>query len=108
MDKYVNRRICALEGFSVNISSEYFHSSNETGEKFWFKKKRPGDDDPETLTKNSRVEYHDNMKNHHMLRINNLQKDDSAEYIFTNSFQWSLWNFDLPGVILVVTGNSSA
>ncbi|XP_074486933.1 sialoadhesin-like isoform X2 [Sebastes fasciatus] len=47
-----------------------------------------------------RVTYH-NMKNHHILRINNLKKDDSAEYTFTLQRDDERWQ---PGVTLVVTG----
>lgn len=54
-----------------------------------------------------RVEYHDIMEKHHILRINNLKKNDSAEYKFILKRQNGKWNIsDSPGVTLVVTGNS--
>ncbi|XP_074486929.1 uncharacterized protein LOC141765015 [Sebastes fasciatus] len=92
---YVSRRICALEGSSVNISSEY--SENQQPKyKLWYKKKRSGKEEVEERMKAAgRVTYHDNMKNQHILRINNLKKDDSAEYSLT---------LQKDGVTLVVTG----
>ncbi|XP_074486919.1 uncharacterized protein LOC141765012 isoform X3 [Sebastes fasciatus] len=92
---YVSRRICALEGSSLNISSEY--SENQQPKyKSWYKIKRRGKEKAEELIETAgRVTYHDNMKNHHILRINNLKKDDSAKYTFT---------LQKPGVTLVVTG----
>ncbi|XP_044043385.1 uncharacterized protein LOC122871883 isoform X2 [Siniperca chuatsi] len=102
---YVSRRICALEGSSVNISSEYFKPSNLYLFKLWNKVKRRDDEDAETLTEDGRVEFYDNMKNHHMLRIDNLMKNDSAEYTFRLRTYDDGWKqSDLPGVTLVVTG----
>ncbi|XP_028444225.1 sialoadhesin-like [Perca flavescens] len=47
------------------------------------------------------MKYHDNFRNHHILRINNLTKNDSAEYTFRyHSDDQGL----RPGVSLVVTG----
>lgn len=101
---YVSRRICALEAFSVNISSEYSHPENQQPDaKSWYKK-IGGGTQGEKLTGDD-IEYHDN-KNHHILTLNNLQKNHSAEYFFrlqeNNTCQWS----ELPGVTLVVTGNN--
>ncbi|XP_030285926.1 B-cell receptor CD22-like [Sparus aurata] len=51
------------------------------------------------------VEHHDIMEKHHILRINNLKKNDSAEYKFSHKRQNGKWNIsDSPGVTLVVTG----
>ncbi|XP_074486924.1 B-cell receptor CD22-like isoform X1 [Sebastes fasciatus] len=98
---YVSRRICALEGSSLNISSEY--SENQQPKyKLWYKIKRSGKEEVEERMKAAgRVTYHDNMKNHHILRINNLKKDDSAEYSFTIQRDDERWK---PVVTLVVTG----
>lgn len=102
---YVRNRICALEGFSVNISSKYSHPENQWPKsKFWYKK-RSGETKGEKLTEHD-VEYHDN-KNHHILTINSLKKNHSAEYVFrlqenNKDCKWS----ELPGVTLVVTGNN--
>ncbi|XP_037619604.1 B-cell receptor CD22-like isoform X2 [Sebastes umbrosus] len=97
---YVSRRICALEGSSVNISSDY--SENQQPKyKLWYKIKRRGKEEVEERMKAAgRVEYHDNMKNQHILRINNLKKDDSAKYTLRlqRDERWK------PGVTLVVTG----
>lgn len=104
---YVSRRICALQGSSVDISSQYSHPNQQLPKfKFWYKLKRSGK--VEELTKVAGlVEYHDNRKNQHILRINNLKKNDSAEYAFRPSQQNVGWKqCDLPGVTLVVTGNS--
>ncbi|XP_078131235.1 uncharacterized protein LOC144533615 isoform X2 [Sander vitreus] len=47
------------------------------------------------------MKYHDNFRNHHMLRINNLTKNDSAEYTFRHHRDDQGLR---PGVSLVVTG----
>uniref|UniRef100_A0A8P4FZ06 Ig-like domain-containing protein n=1 Tax=Dicentrarchus labrax TaxID=13489 RepID=A0A8P4FZ06_DICLA len=104
---YASRRICAVEGSSVNISRKYpVNISSPRINKnhiFWYKFKRSGEDDAEKLTGNaSHLEYHDNMHGSHILRINTLQKNDSAEYIFLRDEKWT-WS-DSPGVTLVVTG----
>ncbi|XP_078131442.1 B-cell receptor CD22-like isoform X2 [Sander vitreus] len=97
---YARRRICALEGSSVNISSEYSHHSWPIVNHFWNK----GKQDAENLTEDAgRVELHDNMKNYTILRINNLKKNDSAEYKFTLQ-RYDKKQSPSPGVTLVVTG----
>lgn len=101
---YVSRRICALEGSSVNISSKFSYSNYlSSNSKKWYKIKQH-DEIPESLTKDAgRVEFNDNNKDNHMLIINDVKKNDSAEYSFTHN----VWrHFDSPGVILVVTGNT--
>ncbi|KAG8014579.1 hypothetical protein GBF38_003121 [Nibea albiflora] len=106
---YVSRRICALRGSSVNISSEYLHpEKQQPTSKCWYKIKRSVEEDAEELIKAAgRVEYHDNMKNHHILTINNLNKNDSAEYTFRLQQQNGEWKqSDFSGVTLVVTGLS--
>ncbi|XP_026215542.1 uncharacterized protein LOC113161920 isoform X2 [Anabas testudineus] len=99
---YVNRRICALQSSSINISSQYSHPDNKF--KFWYKIKRGEKQEAEKLTEaERRVEFSDN-KNHHNLIIKQLKKNDSAEYIFrvqTNDEEEI--RFDYPGVTLVVT-----
>ncbi|KAE8300498.1 hypothetical protein D5F01_LYC00639 [Larimichthys crocea] len=104
---YVSRRICALQGSSVNISSEYLHPENQQPKsKGWYKIKRSVEEDAEELIKAAgRVEYHDNMKNHHILTINNLKKNDSAEYTFRLQQENGEWKqSDFSRVTLVVTG----
>ncbi|XP_042341541.1 uncharacterized protein LOC121942409 isoform X2 [Plectropomus leopardus] len=99
---YASRRICALEGSSVNISSEHsYYNYRPPKTKLWYKIKRSGEEEVEEPIKAAgRVEYHDKMKNHHILRINNLIKNDSAEYRFKlqTDDRWK------PGVTLVVSG----
>ncbi|XP_070683995.1 cell adhesion molecule CEACAM1-like [Pempheris klunzingeri] len=102
---YVRRRICALEGSSVNISSEYLHPENQQPKNtFWYKVKRSSEDgDEELIEAAGRVEYHDNMKNHHILRIGNVKKNDSGEYKFSLQEE-DKGRRDSLGVILMVTG----
>ncbi|KAE8300512.1 hypothetical protein D5F01_LYC00653 [Larimichthys crocea] len=104
---YVSRRICALQGSSVNISSEYLHPENQQPKsKRWYKIKRSVDEDAEELIKAAgRVEYHENTKNHHILTINDLKKNDSAEYTFRLQEENGEWKQpDFSRVTLVVTG----
>ncbi|XP_054471916.1 uncharacterized protein LOC129105063 [Anoplopoma fimbria] len=102
---YVSRRICALEGSSVNISSEYSYPNYQPTSKLWFKiKRRVKEDVKEPLKAEGGVKYHDNMKNQHILTISNLKKDDSAEYTFTLQDDHRWVRSDSPGVTLVVTG----
>ncbi|XP_039655294.1 uncharacterized protein LOC120558382 [Perca fluviatilis] len=112
---YVRRRICALEGSSVNISSEYSRHSGPIVNHFWNKGSQGVQQDAENLTEDActvgqcsaspRVEFHDNMKNYTILRINNLEKNDSAEYRFTLKRDDKEWKPSAsPGVTLVVTG----
>ncbi|XP_051240484.1 uncharacterized protein LOC127354555 isoform X2 [Dicentrarchus labrax] len=104
---YISRRICALQGSSVNISSEYSYPYHQLPQsKSWFKITRSGKQEVKELIKPAgHVEYYDNMKNHHILRINNLKKNDSAEYTFRLQQQNGGWKqSDSPGVTLVVTG----
>ncbi|XP_049427787.1 uncharacterized protein LOC125885958 isoform X1 [Epinephelus fuscoguttatus] len=103
---YDSRRICALEGSSVNITSEYSYPDNQQPKaKLWYKIKRTGKKAAERLTEAAgRVEYHENKKNHHILRIKNLKRNDSAEYIFrliTNEGRWKQTGLSV--VTLIVT-----
>ncbi|XP_039469135.1 B-cell receptor CD22-like [Oreochromis aureus] len=103
---YVSRRICALEGSSVNITSEYSHPDNMKPEfKCWSKKWRKDKVEVEELIEAAgRVEYQDNMKNQHILTINNLKKNDSGGYTFRFNKDHEGWTqSDLPGVFLIVT-----
>ncbi|XP_039468883.1 B-cell receptor CD22-like [Oreochromis aureus] len=103
---YVSRRICALEGSSVNITSEYSHPDNRKPKfKCWSKKWRKDKVEVEELIEAAgRVEYQDNMKNQHILTINNLKKNDSGGYTFRFQKDHEGWTqSDLPGVFLIVT-----
>ncbi|XP_034756321.1 B-cell receptor CD22-like isoform X1 [Etheostoma cragini] len=99
---YIRRRICALRGSSVNISSEYFSPNYQPKAKLWFKIKRSGKEEVvEQIKSVPRMMYHDNFENNHILRISHLKKIDSAEYTFRlHSEDQGL----RPGVSLVVTG----
>ncbi|KAL7405049.1 hypothetical protein ABVT39_023145 [Epinephelus coioides] len=104
---YVSRRICTLEGSSVNITSEYWHQDSWPPEfKLWYKVKRSGEENAEHLTASSdHLTYHDKMNKSHILRITNLRKNDSAEYIFSLQRKGEEWKLsDFSGVTLVVTG----
>ncbi|XP_039858492.1 uncharacterized protein LOC120715510 [Simochromis diagramma] len=106
---YVSRRICALEGSSVNITCEYSHPDNMKPEfKCWSKKWRKDKVEVEELIEAAGgVEYQDNMKNQHILTINNLKKNDSGGYTFRFKKDHEGWTqSDLPGVFLIVTGKS--
>ncbi|XP_039469149.1 uncharacterized protein LOC120440536 [Oreochromis aureus] len=98
---YVSRRICALEGSSLNITREYSHPDNMKPEfKCWSKKCRKDKVEVEELIEAAgRVEYQDSMKNQHILTINNLKKNDSGGYTFRFQKDHEGWTqSDLPGV----------
>ncbi|XP_040892393.1 uncharacterized protein LOC121180808 [Toxotes jaculatrix] len=99
---YVSRRICALQGSSVNISSENLYPVNL--KPFWYKVKNSNKEDAEELSSAGRVKYRD-MNGHQILQITNLTRNDSAEYTlriqtYNNKRKWSIF----PGVTLVVSG----
>ncbi|XP_005753504.1 sialoadhesin-like [Pundamilia nyererei] len=73
--------------------------------KCWSKKLRSGDEEVKRLIEAAgRVEYQDNMKNQHILTINNLKKNDSGGYTFRFNKDHEGWTqSDLPGVFLIVT-----
>ncbi|KAL3996823.1 ethanolamine kinase [Sarotherodon galilaeus] len=100
---YVSRRICALEGSSVNITSQYL-SHSVYKYKSWYKVKLGGEEDDCEVFEEAtgRVKYYDSMKNEHTLRINDVKRNDSAEYSFRLANYIDHCN--LPGVMLVVTG----
>ncbi|XP_040892290.1 uncharacterized protein LOC121180731 isoform X2 [Toxotes jaculatrix] len=103
---FVNRRICALQGSSVNISSEYTYPDNQQPQStFWYKIRKMGNDDAEKLTEDpGRVEYHKHQS-HHILRLKNLKKSDSAEYTFrllSENGEWKQSHFTV--ATLTVTG----
>ncbi|XP_034446509.1 uncharacterized protein LOC117764637 [Hippoglossus hippoglossus] len=104
---YVNRRICALQGSSVNISSEYSDPYNQQWKsKLWYKNRRSDVAAGEELIKSTdRIKFHGVM-NRHILTINELNKNDSAEYIFRIGRDAGRWPA-VPGVTLVVTGRYS-
>ncbi|XP_034446384.1 uncharacterized protein LOC117764569 [Hippoglossus hippoglossus] len=100
---YVNRRICALKGSSVNISSEYSDPFNQQSKsKLWYKNRRSDMAAGEELIKSTdRIKFHGVMKSH-ILTIKELNKNDSAEYIFRIGSDAGKWPA-VPGVTLLVT-----
>ena len=103
---YIRRRICALEGSSVNISTQYLYPDNKKPKsKVWYKIKRRGKEEAVKLTEDAgRVQYDDNMNNQHILRINNLKKTDSTEYTFRLQKD-GRWKSNRLRVTLIVSGN---
>ncbi|KAK2817374.1 hypothetical protein Q5P01_025565 [Channa striata] len=101
---YVSRRLCALEGSSVNISSKYTRPHDkEPKSDFWYKI-QIGEEEAEKMVEDSvRVEYHSNQ-DHHTLTISNLTEEDSARYTFTLKDGQGCKVSELTGVTLVVTG----
>ncbi|CAK6975064.1 uncharacterized protein LOC127354553 [Scomber scombrus] len=103
---YIRRRICALEGSSVDISTQYLYPDNKKPRsKVWYKIKRRGEEEAVEPTEDAgRVQYVDNMNNQHILRINNLKKTDSAEYTFRLQKDDGGWRSNRLGVTLIVSG----
>ncbi|XP_017296406.1 B-cell receptor CD22-like [Kryptolebias marmoratus] len=102
---YIRSRVCMLEGSSVNISIAYSHQPPHP---FWFKITRIVEGMIDTVV---RVEYSDRVKGWwdnqrvlHTLRIHDLKKNDSGEYMFSLHICEHCRNSDLPGVMLVITG----
>ncbi|KAK2817365.1 hypothetical protein Q5P01_025556 [Channa striata] len=104
---YASRRICALEGSSVNISSEYNFNKWDPIPKTWYKITRRSDLKAESVSEDagSIIRYYDNRKDQHTLTINHLKKSDSGAYSFGHKPNAEDWTQDhVSGVILVVTG----
>ncbi|XP_041839366.1 uncharacterized protein LOC121638579 isoform X2 [Melanotaenia boesemani] len=102
---YVSRRICALEGSSVNISSVYSYISWST--KLWYKIIRNAEEDSGAaalVEASGHAEFHADEKNKSTLRINDLRKNDSAEYMFCLQGDEICKRSAVPGVMLIVTG----
>ncbi|XP_036955652.1 uncharacterized protein LOC119020430 [Acanthopagrus latus] len=104
-ESYVSRRICAVEGSSVNVPSENFPYRQHECKRL-FKMRRSGEDDAKEPAEDAgRLEYHDNTDGSCILRIKELRKGDSAEYTFRSLERHNRWEWsDYPGVTLVVTG----
>ncbi|XP_022078760.2 pregnancy-specific beta-1-glycoprotein 3-like [Acanthochromis polyacanthus] len=101
---YSSSRICALEGSSVNITSQYSQPDNEqTTFKSWYKIK--SGEQEGAVQESEHVKYHD-KKNEHILSIKKLKRNDSGEYMFTTQQQkldGGRKPFAFPKVTLVVT-----
>lgn len=104
---YVKNRICALEGSSVNISSEYSHpnytelKSERWSRIIWNSEKEETVNvmDPADYFEN----YEDKEKNIHTLTIKSVKQNDSAQYRFRPQCDEKCQK---SGVMLIVTGNS--
>ncbi|KAM9857037.1 uncharacterized protein ACBR49_000712 [Aulostomus maculatus] len=108
MVNYVSRRICVVEGSSVNISSEYSKPrSKGSFVEIWYKTNRGSSDEGNLIQKTDRVRYR-NMINHHILEIDDVSRNDSGEYVFTlQDYVYEVNTLhDTRGVTLVVTGLS--
>ncbi len=99
---YTSRRVCALVGSTVDISSTYSHPSDHTVNKtFWHYVPSGGFKDlREEHQFAGRVEYVGNK-----LRIKDLKISDSGEYRFRIITDLNGRFSGSPGVILTVTGN---
>ncbi|XP_056125700.1 uncharacterized protein LOC130103471 [Rhinichthys klamathensis goyatoka] len=98
---YSSRRVCALMGSTVDISSTYSHPSGYTVDKTFWHYVQPGDfsDLREELQFAGRVEYEGNT-----LRIKELKMNDSGEYKFRIITDTAEGKYSgSPGVILTVT-----
>lgn len=103
---YISRRICALEGSSVNISSKYsYPDDKQPRSKCWYKRKS-GEKEVKLTEDTVHLQYLDNMNNQHILRIKNLKKTDSAEYKFRLQNDDKRWWGNPHKVTLIVSGNS--
>ncbi|XP_052394274.1 carcinoembryonic antigen-related cell adhesion molecule 1-like [Carassius gibelio] len=98
---YSSRRVCALVGSTVDISSTYTHPSRHTVYKTFWHYVQPGDlkDLREEHQFAGRVEYVENK-----LRIKELKISDSGEYLFRIITNTTTGKYSgSPGVILTVT-----
>lgn len=107
---YMKTRICALEGSSVNISSEYsFPNYTDLKTQRW--SKIIWNSEKETVNLKETTDYveynqeknEDKEKNVHTLTIKSVKQHDSAEYRFRVQGDEKRQK---PGVMLIVTGNS--
>ncbi|XP_076875569.1 uncharacterized protein LOC143525432 [Brachyhypopomus gauderio] len=103
---YTDRRVCVVEGSSVEFPCTYSHPSDEEVEHtFWFYV-RPKED-PQDLSLEEqfagRVEFVGDKERSCTLRIRDLRKSDSGEYRFRFSTKGGEKLSGKPGVILIVT-----
>ncbi|XP_076874564.1 uncharacterized protein LOC143524933 isoform X2 [Brachyhypopomus gauderio] len=103
---YTDRRVCVVEGSSVEFPCTYSHPSDEkVNHTFWFYV-RPKED-PQDLSLEEqfagRVEFVGDKERSCTLRIRDLRKSDSGEYRFRFSTKGGEKFSGKPGVILNVT-----
>ncbi|XP_017539501.2 uncharacterized protein LOC108412114 [Pygocentrus nattereri] len=104
---YSDRRVCALEGSSVDFPCTYSYPSDQTvTEMFWFyfvPKVEPTDLSEEQQFA-GRVEFLGDKKRNCTLRMRDVRKTDSREYFFRFKTDSARGRFSgKPGVILQVT-----
>ncbi|PWA32572.1 hypothetical protein CCH79_00015096, partial [Gambusia affinis] len=103
---YDSRRICGLKGSSVNISSKYSHPEyQQTLTNRWYKMKINTKQEEEVMENKTDVNYQNDTRNQHILRLNNLDEKNSGEYEFRmKTEQYERKSSRFPGVTLIVTG----
>ncbi|CAJ1052898.1 Hypothetical predicted protein [Xyrichtys novacula] len=107
---YTDRKICTLEGSSVDISCTY-NSYSATTSNFWFSPERSSHwrfpSNPEDLREDSefsgRVQVVESESGHSTLRITDLRLTDSAQYHFKFKTNGLEWHSVLPATTLTVT-----
>lgn len=118
---YDIRRVCLLQGSSAAMS---IFLNNKEYEPFWYKITRTVEEEINTVVKvvdKSQIyEFEEHvplptmsfatrlLRYGHGLMINDVKKNDSGEYMFGLHMRETYKNSDLPGVMLVVTGNTLA
>ncbi|CAI5681327.1 unnamed protein product [Oreochromis niloticus] len=100
---YSNRRICAVKGSSVDISSTYNNFERVIQSTSWFRSGRGSEDLREDSQYAGRVELIETERKRSTLRIRDLTESDSAEYHFKFKTQRFEWGSSLPGTTLTVT-----
>lgn len=89
----------------MNITAEFFQKGWPYFI-FWHKIRSKGEKSEKLTELEDRLEYHHIMDVIHILTIKNVTKNDSAEYKFVLQARYREWKTDVPGMMLVVTGNS--
>ncbi|XP_061840254.1 B-cell receptor CD22-like isoform X5 [Nerophis lumbriciformis] len=99
---YYQRRICAIQGSSVDISCEYTSYVN-TQTQFWFRTDSSDPGNP-SITEDPRYELPSETSGKSTLRIKDVRQSDSAEYRFKFITYYVFeWRSILPGSTLTVT-----
>ncbi|XP_039469514.1 B-cell receptor CD22-like isoform X2 [Oreochromis aureus] len=100
---YSKRRICAVKGSSVDISSTYNSYESLIQSTSWFRSGRGSEDLREDSQYAGRVEVIETVTGRSTLRIRDLTESDSAQYHFKFNTQRFEWKSSLPGTNLTVT-----
>ncbi|XP_071032274.1 B-cell receptor CD22-like [Oncorhynchus clarkii lewisi] len=105
---YTTQSICTFKESTVELSCSYTYPSGTVTTAFWYTESGTGKE-PEDLGQDpeyaGRLEYHEDKKNGHTLRITDLRESDSAEYKFRFITDQTGGKYiGSPGVTLSVTG----